>query len=74
MGPSWYKKTFCVPCLLLAKKRLQPPRPSLSTKRQIQTVVNQGTEGMQKERKSRQENSSAAVKQSPLNCGAGEDS
>ena len=55
VGPSWYKKTFWVPCFSSAKKRLQPPRPSLSTKRQIQTVVKQGTEGTGKQRKSSQE-------------------
>ena len=34
---------------------LQPPRPSLSSRGQIQTVANQGSEGMQKQTRSSQE-------------------
>ena len=41
-----------LPCFLFAGKRLQPPRPSLSFKGQIQTVTHQKSEGMQKQRES----------------------
>ena len=46
---------FCVPHFLFVGKKLQPPRPSLSTNGQIQTVAYQGREGMQKQRRSSQE-------------------
>ena len=55
MGPSWIQKPLCVPHFWLVGKRLQPPRPSLSSKGQIPTVANQGREGMQKQRGSSQE-------------------
>ena len=38
-------------CFLFAAKRLQPPTASLSSKGQIQTVTNQGSEGLQTQRK-----------------------
>ena len=37
-GSSWVQKPLPVPCFLFAGKRLQPPRPSLISKGQIQTV------------------------------------
>ena len=40
VGPSQVQKYFCVPCFLFGGKRLQPPRPSLSSKWQIQTINN----------------------------------
>ena len=40
VGPSQVPKPFCVPCFSFVGKRLHPPRPSLSTKVQIQTVTN----------------------------------
>ena len=32
VGPSQAQKLFCVPHFLLVGKRVQPPRPSLSSK------------------------------------------
>ena len=55
MGPSQVQKPFCVSHFLLVGKRFQPPRPSLSSKGQIQTASNQRSEGIQKQRKSSQE-------------------
>ena len=52
---SWVQKHFHVPHLLFVEKRFQSPRPSLSSKGQIQAVTNQGSEGMQKQKKNSQE-------------------
>ena len=52
---SWTQKPFCVPCFLFLGNRLQPPWPSLSPKWQVQTVANQGREGMQRQGRSGQE-------------------
>ena len=46
---------LCVPHFLFVGNMLQPPRPSLSSRGQIQTVANQGSEGMQKQTRSSQE-------------------
>ena len=46
---------FCVPHFLFVGNRLQSPWPSRSSKGQIQTVANQGREGMQRQRRSSQE-------------------
>ena len=64
-GLPWYK-SLSVSCFLFAGKRFQPPRPSLSTKGQIQTVANQEREGMQSGAKEEQSRSnSTAIRQSP---------
>ena len=39
-GHSCVQKPFCVPHFWFAGKRLQPPRPSLNSKGQIQAVTN----------------------------------
>ena len=52
---SWAQKSFCVPHFLFVRNRLQPPWPSLSSKGQVQTVANQGREGMQKQGRNSQE-------------------
>ena len=50
------KKVFpCLSHVLVVRKRLQPPRPPLSPKGQIQIVTNQGNEEMQMQMKSSQE-------------------
>ena len=49
---SKHPKLFC---FLFAAKRLQPPTASLSSKGKIQTVTNQGSKGMQTQRKGGQE-------------------
>ena len=55
MEPSWVQKPFHAPLSRFVRKRLQLLRISLISKRQIQTVTNQGLEGMQKQRKGSQE-------------------
>ena len=52
---SWARKPFCVPRFLFVGNRLQPPWPSLSSKGQVQTVANQGREGIQVQGKGSQE-------------------
>ena len=52
---SWAWKPFCGPCFLFVGNRLQPPWPSLSSNRQIQTVADQGREGMQRQGRNIQE-------------------
>ena len=52
---SWARKPFWVPRSLFVGNSLQPPGSSLSPKGQIQTVANQGREGMQRQGKSSQE-------------------
>ena len=42
MGLSWKQKPFHVPHFLLVGKRLQPPKPSLSSKGQIQIITIRG--------------------------------
>ena len=59
-GPPGYRCFLCF--LLFVGKRLQPPRPSLSTNRQLQTVANQGKEGMQKQEE-QPRNKSAALEE-----------
>ena len=56
-GPvgSWAHKSFCVPHFLFLWNELQPPLPSLSSKGQVQTIANQGREGMQRPERSSQE-------------------
>ena len=56
-GPcsSWAHKPFCVPRFFFLGNKLQPPWPSLSSKGQVQTVANQGREGMQSPGRSSQE-------------------
>ena len=49
------QKPFCVPRFLFVGNKLQPPWPSLSSKGQVQTVVDQGREGMQKQGRGSQE-------------------
>ena len=47
VGPSWIQKplqTPLPPCFLVCRKKLQAPRPFLSTKGQIQTVIREGRE------------------------------
>ena len=46
---SWAQKPFCVPPNLFVGNRLETPGSSLSSKGQIQTVANQGSEGMQRQ-------------------------
>ena len=55
VGASWVQKPFCVPHFLLVGKSFQPLIPSLNSKGQIPTISNQGSEGMQKQRKCSQE-------------------
>ena len=55
MEPSWVQKLFHAPLSGFVRKRLQPLRTCLSSKRQIQTVTTQGLEGMRKQRKGSQE-------------------
>ena len=58
MEPSWVQKLFHAPLSGFVRKRLQPLRTCQSSKRQIQTVqtvTNQGLEGMWKQRKGSQE-------------------
>ena len=55
VGPCGDKKPFRVPHFLFVGERLQPPRPSLTSKGQIQAVTNQGGEGTRKPRESSQE-------------------
>ena len=58
MEPSWVQKPFHALLSRFVRKRLQLLRISLISKRQIQTVqtvTNQGLEGMQKQRKGSQE-------------------
>ena len=62
---SWAQKPFCVPCSLFVGNRLQTPWPSLSPKGQIQTVANQGREGIPKTREEQPRNNSAALGQGP---------
>ena len=50
--PSQVQKSFLVPHFLSARKRLQSSRPSLRSKGPIQTVTDQGSEEMQKQKKS----------------------
>ena len=52
---SWAWKPLCVPHTLFLRNRLHPPWPSLSSKGKIQTVANQGKEGMQQQGRSSQE-------------------
>ena len=52
---SWAWKPFRVPCSLFVENTFQPPRTSLSPKGQIQTVANQGREGMQRQGRGSQE-------------------
>ena len=52
---SWAPDPSYVPCFLFVGNRLQPPWPSLRSKRQVQTVTNQGREGTQRQRRSSQE-------------------
>ena len=56
-GPvgSWAHKPFFVSHFLFLENKLQPLWPSLSSKGQVQTVVNQGREGMQRQERSSQE-------------------
>ena len=42
VGPSWLQKPFHVPCFLSVGKRLQPPRPSLNSKGQMQLLIREG--------------------------------
>ena len=51
----WAHKSFCVPHFLFLWNELQPPLPSLSSKGQVQTIANQGREGMQRPGRSSQE-------------------
>lgn len=63
-GPSWVQKPS-VSSFSFKEKNNQPPRPSLCSKEQIQSVTNQEREGMKKQRKSKQSRSdSSAIKQS----------
>ena len=55
MGSSGVQKPSCVCYVLFVGKKFQPARLSLSLKGQMQTVTNQGSEGMQKHRKSSEE-------------------
>ena len=55
MGPSWIQKPSCVCYVLFVGKRFQLARLSLSLKGHMQTVTNQGSEGMQKHRESSEE-------------------
>ena len=56
LGPPGCKSFLCPPFLVYRKyASLQPSWPSLSSKGQIQTIANQGREGMQKQRRSSQE-------------------
>ena len=48
-------KPFCVPPFLFLGNRLQPPWRSLSSKGQVQTLANQGREGMQRPGRNSQE-------------------
>ena len=50
MGPFCARKRFCVPCFLICRKRASVSQTFLNTKEQIQTVANQGSKGMQKQR------------------------
>ena len=45
---SWAHKPFCIPQVLFLGNKLQLPRPSLSSKGQVETVANQGREGLQR--------------------------
>ena len=54
-GTPRYKSLPVSPVSFLQEKNLQPPRPFLSSRRQIQIVTNQGSEGIQKQRRSSQE-------------------
>ena len=54
---------FYVPCFLFVGNRLQPSWPSLRSKRQVQTVANQGREGTQRQRRSSQE---TVMQETPL--------
>lgn len=47
-GPSQAGKPYHVPHFLFVEKRFQPPGPSLRSKRQIQTVTDWRSEGMQR--------------------------
>ena len=46
---SWVQKPFCVPSFLFVENRFQAPWPSLSSNRRVQTVANQGREGIQRQ-------------------------
>ena len=48
-------KPSCVPCFLSVENRLQPPCPSLSPKRKVQTVTSQAREGMRRQERRGQE-------------------
>ena len=64
MGSSWAPKPLCL-CFLFAGKMLQPPKTFLNTKEQIQRVANQGSEGMQKQRRNHQATVVQLLKQDP---------
>ena len=51
VGPSCAQKPFYVPCFLICRKRASVSQTFLNTKEQIQTVANQGSKGMQKQRR-----------------------
>ena len=51
----WAGKPFSVSHFLFVGNRLQPPKPSLSSKSQVQTVANLGRQGIQREGRSSQE-------------------
>ena len=76
MGSSQVQMSFHVPPphFLFVGKRLQPPRPPLRSKRQIQTDTHK-RQGMQKQRRSSQDTivmgcpGGAVVKNPPANAG-----
>ena len=56
VGPFWVQKPFWVPRFsFVGNSFIQPPRPSLSSKGQIQTAAHHRRVGMQKQRRSSQE-------------------
>ena len=55
---SWELKSFRVLHFLFIRNRLQPPWTSLSWKAQVQTVPNQGREGIQRQERNSQETTS----------------
>ena len=53
--PVGFLGIFWVPHYLFVGNRLQPPWPSLRSKRQVQAVADQGREGTERQRRSSQE-------------------